>query len=192
MKVILIEKVATLGNVGEVVNVSPGHARNYLFPRKFAVLADASRQKQLENQKRRLQKKIQVEVDAANVVKAKIEGKVIELVKRVGANGKLFGAITNADLAKELAVRDVVIERRQIVLEAPIKGLGNFDAKVKLFTGVEATFKVKVMMDPKQVEELKAKEIEAKKRKAEEKIAKEKAEKEAAEAAAKAALQQDE
>ena len=192
MKVILTEKVATLGNIGEIVNVTPGHARNYLFPRKLAVLADESKQKQLENQKKRLQKKIQAEIDAANAVKGKIEGKVIELVKRVGANGKLFGAITNADLAKELATREVAVERRQIVLEAPIKGLGNFDVKVKLFTGVEATFKVKVTMDPKQVEELKAKEVEAKKRKAEEKIAKATAEKEAAEAAAKAAAQQEE
>lgn len=161
MKVILTERVPALGNIGEIVNVSAGHARNFLVPNGLAMVADDSNKKLLAAQQKSLGKKIQAQKDAANEVKKKVEGMTIELVKKVGASGKLFGTVTNAELSKELENRGVVVERRLIHLAAPIKGLGTFDAKAKIFQDVEANFKVKVVIDPKQAEELKKAQEEA-------------------------------
>lgn len=161
MKVILTEKVPALGNIGEIVNVSAGHARNYLVPNGFAMVADDSNKKLLAAQQKSLGKKIQGQKDEANEIKKKIEGMTLELIKKVGASGKLFGTVTNAELSKELENRGVNVERRLIHLESPIKGLGTFTAKAKIFQDVEATFKVKVSIDPKQAEELKLAQEEA-------------------------------
>jgi large subunit ribosomal protein L9 len=161
MKVILTEKVPALGNIGEIVNVSAGHARNYLVPNGFAMVADDSNKKLLAAQQKSLGKKIQAQKDAANEIKKKIEGMTLDLIKKVGASGKLFGTVTNAELSKELENRGVTVERRLIHLDAPIKGLGIFTAKAKIFQDVEATFKIKVSIDPKQAEELKLAQEEA-------------------------------
>ena len=85
----------------------------------------------------------------------------LELIKKVGASGKLFGTVTNAELSKELENKGVLVERRLIHLESPIKGLGTFTAKAKIFQDIEATFKVRVSIDPKQAEELKVAQEEA-------------------------------
>ncbi len=180
MKVILTERVPALGNIGEIVNVSAGHARNFLVPNGLAMVADDSNKKLLAAQQKSLGKKIQAQKDAANEIKKKVEGMTIELIKKVGASGKLFGTVTNAELSKELENRGVMIERRLIHLAAPIKGLGIFEAKAKIFQDVEASFKVKVSIDPKQAEELKKSQEEALKaseaRKAAALLAKEKGE----------------
>ncbi len=161
MKVILTEKVPTLGNIGEIVNVSAGHARNYLVPNGFAMVADEGNKNLLAAQQKSLAKKIKAQKDAALELKKKVEGATIELIKKVGASGKLFGTVTNAELAKELENLGVNVERRLIHLESPIKGLGIFNAKAKIFQDVEATFKIKVSIDPKQAEELKRNQEEA-------------------------------
>ncbi len=161
MKVILTEKVPTLGNIGEIVNVSAGHARNYLVPNGFAMVADDSNKKLLAAQQKSLGKKIQAQRDGALETKKKIEGLTIELIKKVGASGKLFGTVTNAELSKELENRGLTVERRLIHLDSPIKGLGIFTAKAKIFQDIEATFKVKIAIDPKQAEELKLAQEEA-------------------------------
>jgi large subunit ribosomal protein L9 len=161
MKVILTEKVPTLGNIGEIVNVSAGHARNYLVPNGFAMVADDSNKRLLTAQQKSLAKKMQAQKDAAIEIKKKIEGLTLELIKKVGASGKLFGTVTNSELSKELLAKGFDVERRQIQLESPIKGLGVFNAKAKLFNDVEATFKIKVAIDPKQAEELKKAQEEA-------------------------------
>ncbi len=160
MKVILNTKVEALGNVGEIVNVSPGYARNYLIPNEFAVIADESNTRQMTHYKKMLAKKVSEEKATATALKSKVDGLVLEIVKKVGASGKLFGAVTNTEISKELSKQGLEIERRLISLAAPIKGLGTFDVKIKLFSDVEGLFQVKVVMDPKQAEELKAKEAE--------------------------------
>ncbi|MBC7712414.1 MAG: 50S ribosomal protein L9 [Rhizobacter sp.] len=161
MKVILTEKVPALGNIGEIVNVSAGHARNFLVPNGLAMVADDSNKKLLAAQQKSLGKKVQAQRDAATEIKKKVEGMTLELIKKVGASGRLFGTVTNAELSKELENRGVSVERRLIHLESPIKGLGIFNAKAKIFQDVEATFKVKVSIDPKQAEELKLAQEEA-------------------------------
>ncbi|MBF0366019.1 MAG: 50S ribosomal protein L9 [Oligoflexia bacterium] len=157
MKLILKEHVKTLGNVGDVVNVSVGYARNFLIPKKLAVIADEQNKKFVEDQKRRLLKKINGQRDQATVIKKQIDGLSIELVKRVGGNGKLFGAVTGNELVNELRSKSIEIERRWINMDAPIKELGDFDITVKIFADVEASFKLKVSVDPKQIDELKKK-----------------------------------
>lgn len=165
MKVILLEKVPHVGNVGEIVKVTPGFGRNYLIPKKFAVIADERNKSLLENQKKRLQKKVDAEKAGALKVKQLIDGLSIELVKRVGSNGKLFGSVTNTELAKIIQeMKGVEVERRLIVVDNPIKSTGTFQVSIKLFRDVEAKFKVKVAMDPEQIEELRKRQEQAEKR----------------------------
>lgn len=167
MKVILTEKVPTLGNVGEIVNISAGYARNFVIPNKLGVVADAGNAKALANQQKALAKKVAEQKADAQAVKSKIDGLTLEFVKKAGANGKLFGAITTLDLSHELKSKGIEIERRLITVNNAMKNLGKFTAKVKLFQGVEAEFKINIVMDPAQAEELKAKQIAAEKRKEE-------------------------
>ncbi len=171
MKVILTKKVPTLGNIGEVANVSQGYGRNYLIPNGMAVLADNAHKKEFENHKRRLTKKIEEEKTAAMDIKKKIDGLVIELEKKVGANGKLFGTVTTSELSKLLGDKEIEVEKRWITLSTPIKSTGSFTADVKLFTDVIAQFEVKVAMDPKQALELKEKQAQAERNKSKKKAA---------------------
>jgi large subunit ribosomal protein L9 len=190
MKVILLEKVKTLGGIGEILNVAEGYARNFLFPRKLAVAADEKNKNVLQDKQKRLAKKIASEKDAATAIKKKLDGLTLELIKKVGQNGKLFGAVTSSEISKELESRNIIVEKRLISMDS-IKSLGTFEAKAKLFGNeVVANFKVKVMIDPVQAEELKRQQEEAAKRNAEKKKAKAEAEAKAkAEAEAAAAGQ---
>ena len=163
MKIILTENVRTLGTIGEIVNVSPGYARNFLFPKKFAVLADEANSKVIEDQKRRLKRKIEAHQKEATEIKGKLDGLCLEIVKKVGGNGKLFGSVTTTEISKLLHdSHKLDVEKRILHLEKPIKSLGTFDVKAKLCTGVESEFQVKVSMDPQQAKELAA---QAKKKK---------------------------
>jgi large subunit ribosomal protein L9 len=172
MKVILTKKVPSLGNIGEVANVSQGFGRNFLFPNGLAVLADESNKKQLENEKKRLAKKMNEVRDQALAQKKQIDEISFELVRRVGPNGKLFGMITTSELAKNLEEKGVHVEKRLITLSSPIKSLGSYKGMVKLFSDVEGVFKIKVVMDPEQAKEMKEKEAEAIKAKAKKKAEK--------------------
>jgi large subunit ribosomal protein L9 len=169
MKVILTENVRALGNVGEVVNVSQGFGRNFLIPGNKAVIANENNKKELEDNKRRLQGKIQAGLNVAQEAAKKVEGIELEYTKRVAANGKLFGAVSPAEIAKSLEEKGVSIERRQIISKDALKSLGTFEVVARLFTGVDAKFTVKIVMDPKQIEESKKKQeaaVKAKARKA--------------------------
>lgn len=167
MKVILTDKVASLGNVGEVVNVSAGYARNFLIPNSKAVLADESNKAQMNHYNRMLTKKMDEQKSEAQAVAKKLNGTKLELIKKVGSNGRLFGTVTTVELSKELAAKGIEVERRILSVDNPIKSVGTYTVTAKLFTDVEANFTVKVDMDPKQAEELKAKaEAAAKKKKA--------------------------
>ena len=167
MKVILTEKIPALGNVGEVVTVSPGYARNFLVPQKKAVVVDESSMGVLRGQRRALGKKVQAEKDLAVEVKTKLDGVTLEFIRRVGANGKLFGSVTTSELAKELLKMGIEVERRNLHLDVPIKTTGMFKARAKLFSEIETDFSVKVEMDPAQAEEIKKRQLLAAKKKEE-------------------------
>lgn len=180
MKVILTNKVKSLGNIGEIVNVSQGFARNFLIPNKLAKLADEGNAKQMADYQKMLAKKVAEEKAAAEELASKLSKVSLTLVKKVGGNGSLFGTVTNSELAKELEKQGINVERRLISIETPIKNLGEYEISAKLFKGVETTFKVKIEIDPKQAEELKKKQAAAAKAK---KAAKDQAEDSAAESA---------
>lgn len=165
MQVILNEQVKSLGNVGEVVNVSAGYARNYLLPKKLAIFADAQNQKFIANQKRILSKKIADQKAQAMDLKKKIDALSLQVYKRVGGNGKLFGTVTSSELSTLLLEKGVEVEKRLIKMNPPIKQTGDFEVPVALFPEVTANFKLKVLIDPAQVEEMKKKQLAAKDRK---------------------------
>jgi large subunit ribosomal protein L9 len=183
MKVILTEKVKALGTIGEIVNVSAGFARNFLFPKKLAILADQKNENVVKDKQKALAKKIAGEKAEAEAVKKKLEGQTVELIKKVGANGRLFGAVTTAEIAKELENKGIHLERRLINVEGSIKALGTYDVKAKLFQDVTANFKVKVAIDAAMAEELKKQQAEAQRRNAEKKAKAEAAKAEAEKAA---------
>jgi len=178
MKVILKENVKSLGSIGEILNVSAGYARNFLLPRKLAIVADESNTKVINDFKKALNKKLAQEKTVAEGVKAKVQGITITLLKRVGGSGKLFGSITTADISAELSKLGVELEKRTISVDRAVKQLGTYEVKAKIFAEVEAKFTLKIEIDPAQVEELK----EAQKDAAEKKKRQAKAEKEAKEA----------
>ncbi len=186
MKVILTEKVKALGTIGEIVNVSAGFARNFLFPRKLAIVADEKNSNVLKDKQKGLAKKILAEKATAEALKTKLDGITVELIKKVGANGRLFGAVTSQDIVKELEKQGVSLERRLLQFDGSIKSLGTYDVKAKLFTDVTAEFKLKVSIDAAMAEELKRQQAEAQRRNAEKK-AKAEAAKAAAAAEAEAA-----
>jgi large subunit ribosomal protein L9 len=105
------------------------------------------------------------EKDVSLELKTKLEGTHLEFVKKVGPNGKLFGSVTQQDIADELGKKGISVEKRVITITNPIKSVGTFTIKAKLFADVEAKFQVKVVIDPTQIEELKAAQAAAEKRK---------------------------
>lgn len=189
MKVILTEKVKALGTIGEIVNVSAGFARNFLFPQKLAILADEKNSNVLKDKQKALAKKITAEKSAAEAVKKKLDGMTVELIKKVGANGRLFGAVTSQEIAKELEKQGVHVERRLLSFDGSIKSLGTYDVKAKLFSDVTAEFKLKVAIDAAMAEQLKKEQAEAQKRNADKKAKAEAAKAEAAKAEAAAAAE---
>lgn len=184
MKVLLKENVKSLGNMGEVVNVSPGFARNFLVPRKLAIVAGSTGAKGALAQQKMLAKKIDQAKKLAQEVQAKINTVSMNFIRKVGANSKLFGSITTLEISAELAKLGYQVDRKQITLDRPIKQLGNYEAKVKVFTEVDAKFPIKVEIDPLQAEELKKQEKEAAERKKKEAKAAQEAEKKAKKEAA--------
>ncbi|PLY01066.1 MAG: 50S ribosomal protein L9 [Desulfuromonas sp.] len=144
MKVILNENVEGLGGIGELVNVKPGYARNFLLPRNKAVVADEKNVKEFEHQKRQAERKLEKLTAEAASLKDKVEGVSCTVVHRAGDDGKLFGSVTNIELAEKLAEAGLDIDRKQIVLLQPIKSLGEHEVPVKLNAGVTATLKVVV------------------------------------------------
>lgn len=167
MKVILTEKVASLGNVGDIVNVSQGYGRNYLIPNNKAVLADEAHKKQVENQKRALANKVAAQKSDAEALATKVNGVSLTIEKRVAGSGALFGSVTAGELAHALRTEGLEVEKRNVIAPA-IKTLGEFKVQAELFAGVNAEFSVTVVMDPKQVIENEKKAAEAKKAKEEE------------------------
>lgn len=144
MKVILKENLENLGQIGDVVKVAPGYARNYLLPRGFATEATEKNAKALEHAKRQLEYKKNKVKEQAKGVAAKIEAAVLSIAHQAGEEGKLFGSVTNMELAELLKAQGVEVDRKIIVLAEPIKHLGEFTASVKLHPEVSATLKVVV------------------------------------------------
>jgi len=142
MKVILRKDVAKLGNIGDVVNVKTGYARNYLIPRNLAYFANEAAMKKLEIEKKRYAIVVAQEKSNAEALSEKLSEIQISIPMKVGEEGKLYGSVTPQMIAEELLVHNIKIDRRNIIIDEAIKSLGVFDIKVKLHNDVTATLKV--------------------------------------------------
>ena len=144
MKVVLTQDVKSLGKKGEMVNVADGHARNFLFPRKLAVEANAQAMAELKNREAAAQHKIKVETDAAKAAAAKLDGQTVKLIAKAGSQGRLFGSVTAKEVAQALRKElGVEVDRRKITIE-DIKNFGTYEAEIKLYSGISAKFFVMV------------------------------------------------
>ncbi|MCE1227286.1 MAG: 50S ribosomal protein L9 [Geobacteraceae bacterium] len=144
MKLILQENIEHLGQIGDIVKVAPGYARNYLLPKGLAIEATVKNAKALEHAKRQLAYKKNKSLEAAKNLVAKLEALSIELTHQAGEEGKLFGSVTNMEIAAFLKDNGFDVDRKKIVLAEPIKQLGEYSVPVKIHPEVAATLKVKV------------------------------------------------
>ena len=144
MKVILQKDVKNLGKVGELVNVASGYARNFLFPRLLAAEATEKRMAEFEHLKRSAEAKMKKANAERQGVIAKLKGVNVVIKATAGEADKLFGSVTNNDISNELEKHGYSIDRRDIVLEEPIRVLGSHKAIVILGEGLETTISVVV------------------------------------------------
>lgn len=144
MKVIFLKDVKGKGKKGEVKNVAEGYARNFLFKNNLAVEANNANLKALEKQKQSEQKKKEEELDEAKKLKEQLEALTIELKAKAGEGGRLFGAVTNKQIADFLKDNNIKVDRRKIELDEPIRSLGYTNVDVKLHPNVTAKIKVHV------------------------------------------------
>ena len=147
MKVILLSDIDRVGSRGTVVNVKPGYARNYLFPRKFALQATKAQLAQLESIKKQLATKDAKITKRLTDFAGRLGLVSVKTTIKMGQEGA-FGAITNADIATLLAAEGHEIDKHSIVLAEPIKGPGVYDIPVKLGHEVSATIKLWVAEEP--------------------------------------------
>jgi large subunit ribosomal protein L9 len=147
MTVILSEDVANLGLVGDVVSVREGYGRNFLVPRGLAIPASSRNLKVLEHQKTVLAGKRQKLMKAATEVAKKLADTSVTLARKAGDEDKLFGSVTNRDVADALALLGYKVDKRNVVIDTPIKNLGVYTVDVKLHANVGAKVKVYVVAE---------------------------------------------
>ncbi|MBM3743329.1 MAG: 50S ribosomal protein L9 [Actinobacteria bacterium] len=146
MKLILTREVTGLGKAGDVVSVKDGYARNFLIPRGSAILWSDGGEKQIAGIRRARQAREIRDKDHANEIKAKLERALLEIKVKVGSTGRLFGSVTEKDVAQVIKNETGVdIDRHKIKLMKHVKNLGKHTAKVSLITGVSANITVNVV-----------------------------------------------
>ena len=145
MKVVLLADVKGHGKKGELVNVSDGYARNFLFPKQLAKEANAQAMNELKNAEAAKAFKIQTETEAAKKSAERLEGKSVKIFAKAGKEGRLFGSVTAKEVAEEIKVQyNVIVDKRKVTLESEIKQFGTFSCEIKLYTGVSAKMNVVV------------------------------------------------
>ena len=147
MKVILRKDLDNLGVMGEVVTVKSGYARNFLIPRDFAYMASPGAVKALEVEKKQYAKRRLKEKDDAEILSNALSELQISIAMKVGEEGKLYGSVTNQMVADELAQKGYAVDKKHIIIDEPIRSLGVFSIKVKLFHDVTANLKVWVISE---------------------------------------------
>ena len=150
MKLILREEVANLGQAGDVVNVKPGYARNYLLPQGLAYMASAANIGRIETEARMREEKARRDYLEANRQASRLEELVITVVARAGDEGQLFGSVTVRDICEKLAEAgiDFELDPRAVQLSAPIKSVGEHSVPVRFPSGVEV--ELQVIVEPEE------------------------------------------
>jgi large subunit ribosomal protein L9 len=145
MEVILKQDMDDLGMAGEIVNVADGYARNYLIPKEIALVASKQNIKFMEMQKKKIEiSRLKAKGDAEKI-KEKVQDMEVTIAQKAGEEEKLYGSVTTMDIAAHLEKQGIAVDRRKIVLDKPIKTLGEFDVPVKLHPEVMASIKVTVI-----------------------------------------------
>ncbi len=147
MNVILRENVENLGSIGDTVRVSNGYFRNFLAPKRLAVQADEKNMIQVEHQKRALKKKLAKIREEKESFKNQLEALSLVIRRKSGENQKLFGSITNQDVADAIEQKGFKVDRKQIEMEGALKKLGSFKIPVRLMEGIIAEVNLSVVAD---------------------------------------------
>lgn len=146
MQVILMEKVVNLGSLGDVVKVKDGYARNFLIPHGKAKRATAANLKEFEGRRAELEKKAADILAAAQERSAKLEGLVVQITRKAGVDGRLFGSVTNADVSEALEAQGLKVPKAEIRMpQGPLKHVGEFPMTAQLHSDVLANFTVTVL-----------------------------------------------
>lgn len=144
MQIILKEEIHNLGNPGDVVKVRDGYARNFLLPRKMAVMADSKNIRTLEHERRNIASKLAKIKTAALGIASGLKELTLEFTRDAGEEGKLFGAVTTSDIADALKAKGIDIDRRKLRAHEAIKHIGEFFVEARLHPEVIIPFTVKV------------------------------------------------
>jgi large subunit ribosomal protein L9 len=151
MKIILKEDDVRLGNVGDIVSVSPGYGRNFLLPQKRALLASEANVNSIKNIIGAKASKLKKQQAELQQISDKINGKEIEFTVSTSTTGQMFGSVTNDMIATEIKAKfDVDVDKRKIAQSTHIKSAGTYIAKVKVFSGIDAEISIKVIADQKE------------------------------------------
>ena len=145
MEIILLDKIDNLGNVGDVVRVKPGYARNYLFPKGLAVRSSKRNIAFVEEKRKNIELKIAKKEQASQAIFDSLKNVEILMEVEVGENDKLFGSVTTMDLQKALNDQNIEIEKQDILLDNPIKSLGVYDVPIKVSPSLKQNIKVNVV-----------------------------------------------
>ena len=145
MEIILLDKIDNLGNVGDIVIVKPGYARNYLFPKGLAVRSSKRNIAFVEEKRKNIELKIAKEEQASQAIFDSLKNVEILMEVEVGENDKLFGSVTTMDLQKALNDKNIEIEKQDILLDIPIKSLGVYDIPIKVTPSLKQNIKVNVV-----------------------------------------------
>jgi large subunit ribosomal protein L9 len=146
MQIILLEKVVNLGNLGEVVRVKDGYARNFLIPRGKAKRATTSNVAEFEAKRVELERIAGEKLAEAQALGAKLDGLTVQITSKSGVDGRLFGSVTNADIADAIKAAGFEVVKAGVRLpEGPFKAVGDYDVQVALHTDVVVTVKVSVL-----------------------------------------------
>jgi large subunit ribosomal protein L9 len=147
MEIVLLEEIKGRGDIGSILRVKDGYYRNYLQPRGIAMAATPANLRVLEQRKRSLQKKAAKELSSAQALAAEFDMLTVTFALKAGENDRLFGSVTNVDIAEAIAKQGYTIDRRKIVLDEPIKTLGMYTVHIHLAPEIDA--KVKVLVEKK-------------------------------------------
>lgn len=150
MELILKKTVETLGEEGDIVKVKPGYARNYLIPKKMAVLANKANLAQLEQEKATIEARREKQRLEAEALSKKISGTIITIEHRVGEEEKLFGSVTAADISEKLVEMNIEVDKKNVLLAEPIKTLGEVIVPIKV--GYQMTSEITVQVVPLEAE----------------------------------------
>ena len=146
MKVVLVQDVKSQGKKDQIIEVSEGYARNFLFPKKLAIVADAKAVNDVKNKQSSEKHRIEVEKAAARELGKKLGEVTVKIVGSAGADGRFYGSVTTKDISEALKSQfDIEIDKRKLELDCQIKAFGTYKVEAKLYSGISGKFNVQVV-----------------------------------------------